>query len=199
LNRGVWAVVIVASGAALHVPVSSASESHVASRAPGKSPTRDDTPSTFPTCPVRAVLAEAPGKDGPVFTLTLTNVGGETLRLVEPNDGSHVGRRTPALRWFATTPDGRPGERHSLPRCGVMDPVEVRHIFTLAPGESQALRVEALDESYVPGTYDARLRYQNRPDPAPAAAREADRLLATTTHCEVMSNAIRSTVTRRWD
>lgn len=151
------------------------------------------------TCGLRATLRELPPKDGFArYTLTLTNGSKKPVSLVVPGDGSEAGWRTPAITWIATA-NGQPATRAEGGRCGMMNPIAASEIFTLAPGASREINEWLGFPSFVPGTYDLRLRYRN--DPAlqsrkAGAAPDAAQKIAQSSPCDITSNAIKTSIKR---
>ncbi len=71
----------------------------------------------------------APG-EAPRLHAFVENRGRTELRLIEPQDGSDVGRRNPEVRWVAPDAPKRP----PMGRCGNVNPLAAGAFFTLKPG-----------------------------------------------------------------
>ena len=72
----------------------------------------------------------------------------------------------------------------------MMNPIEEREIFTLAPGQKRTLSEWIAAPAYAPGTYEVRLRYTNDPTKAARKAPASPAVLARlakTSACEVTS------------
>jgi len=151
------------------------------------------------SCGLRATLRELPPKDGFArYTLTLTNGGTKPVALVLPGDGSEAGWRTPTLTWIATA-NGKPATRAEGGRCGMMNAIAASEIFTLAPGATREITDWLGFPSFVPGTYELRLRYRNDPSlqaRKTSVAPDVAQKIAQSGACDVTSNAIKTTLKR---
>jgi hypothetical protein len=121
-----------------------------------------DPPADAPPAP-NIVLTLAPAmqtiKAGqpPRLTATLVNRRKHTVTLVEPGDGSACGWRTPLIEW-SPRPPGK------MARCGNINALRAKEVFTLKPGESRVLS-EWIGQPHLPGAgrHKVSLRYVNEP------------------------------------
>ena len=135
------------------------------------------------------------------FVATIINGGTKPVMLVEPGDGSDVGWRTPVITWKVTTLAGAnvPRPRHA--RCGNVDGLDEKDVFTLKPGARHVLAGWLGQPSSPGGRYSVRLVYDNDPSrkqqgvafSPPTAAALA--LVKKTTVCRVESNAVIADIT----
>ena len=100
----------------------------------------------------------------------INNVGDAPVTFVLPGDGSEVGWRTPLIKWSLTRLD--PPDSNDAPplgfsggRCGNINQLDPREVFTLNPGESRELSQWVnLPYGMPPGKYRAVFHYSNVPD-----------------------------------
>ena len=100
----------------------------------------------------------------------INNVGSVPVKLVMPGDGSAVSWRTPIIKWSLTRLD--PPDSNDAPplgfsggRCGNINRLDPREVFTLNPGESRELSQWVnLPYGMPPGKYRAVFHYSNVPD-----------------------------------
>lgn len=167
-----------------------------------------------PTPRVRAELrlsvdrASVRKDEDPGYHATIRNTGREALRLIEPQDGSEVGWRNPAVRWILpdlATPT-------PIARCGNTNPIEARAFFILAPGQSREIPLHWVGPTELrPGSNRVSLAYGIAPDrkddgfsgiapagvPAPEAGSESARVresYARLTPITLKSNVVRVTL-----
>jgi hypothetical protein len=100
----------------------------------------------------------------------INNVGDAPVTLVLPGDGSEVSWRTPVIKWSLTRLDP-PDSKAAAPlgfsggRCGNVNKLDLREIFTLKPGETQKIgQWVNLPYGMPPGQYSVVFHYSNIPD-----------------------------------
>lgn len=144
------------------------------------------------SCGLRAELS--PGQHG-MSTLTITNGGTKTVRLVVPGDGSEAGWRTPVLTWVAKR-NGKPAKEREGGLCGMMNPIDPSEVFELAPGQSRSIAEWVGGPNVEPGTYEVELHYKNDPTLATrkGAGTGVEALLAATDACEVVTKSVHMTL-----
>lgn len=153
----------------------------------------------LPSCNLKAALRSvATAGSGTRFVLTLTNQGSKALQLVTPGDGSGEGWRTPQLTWSAKDTHGADVPRRPMARCGMMNSIEAREVFTLPPSATRELAEWISPPPFDSGTYELRLTYRNDPrivtDTGKPVTKEVAELLAATAACETTSNAVHATI-----
>ena len=99
----------------------------------------------------------------------INNVGSVPVTLVLPGDGSEVSWRTPTIRWELKPLDATDANSklplHLGRRCGNINQLDPRVVFTLKPGESRELSQWVnLPYGMPPGKYRAVFHYSNVPD-----------------------------------
>jgi hypothetical protein len=99
---------------------------------------------------------------------TLSNQGKEAVTLVLPGDGSDCAWRTPVVGWSVLTdPKAEHPEYPPLnksPRCGNVNALNSKEVFTLDPKESKQLEGwYSRPELSEPGTYRIVFYYFNEP------------------------------------
>ena len=82
--------------------------------------------------------------DYPTFIVTISNQGKKPLTLVEPGDGSDCKWRTPVVGWSVLPSGGIENHPKEPPlfhggRCGNINTLKLKEIFTLKPGESKKI------------------------------------------------------------
>ena len=133
-------------------------------RAPWKDVTRSDELTLVMTMPSPVVRLKFVSP----FTIYVTNNSDQTVTLVHPSDASEVGWRTPIVQW-SILENGNSNAHPKFPqpnrnvlRCGNVDSLKWKDVFTLDPGETKQL------EAWVPpfrkpGSYKLQFLYENRP------------------------------------
>jgi hypothetical protein len=107
--------------------------------------------------PTRLVLR--PGRNLEA-RITLTNNGDRSLSLVNPGDGSGLGRRTPFAKWLFYPP----GHRLFAGGCGNISPLVPGEVFILKPGESRTFDTWPSPGAFLAGRYRVSVTYENVPD-----------------------------------
>lgn len=148
------------------------------------------------SCGLEAKVAVKAETNQTRYVLTLVNRGKKSVRLVVPGDGSESGWRTPVLGWTGKSADGSAAKVAPQGRCGMMNTITKEEIFDLAPGASRELKEWVDGPHFVPGTYEATLRYTNDPSRHRGASPEIAKALAATTACDVVSAPVRVTIPR---
>ena len=100
----------------------------------------------------------------------INNVGAVPVTLVLPGDGSEVGWRTPLIEWSLTRLD--PADSKAAPplgiglrRCGNINRLDPREVFTIKPGENQEISQSVrLPYRMPPGKYSVVFHYSNVPN-----------------------------------
>ena len=133
-------------------------------RAPWKDAPRSDQLTLVMTAPTTVVRRESASP----FTIYVTNNSDQKVTLVHPGDGSEVGWRTPIVQWSilengdASVHPAFPQPDRRFSRCGNIDNLKWRDVFTLDPGETKQL--EAFMPPFrKPGSYKVKFLYENRP------------------------------------
>lgn len=134
---------------------------------------------------------------------TIVNQGAKPVALVLPGDGSESKWRTPVVGWSVLSADEL-AQKH-LPevpvfhggRCGNINAIKLKEVFTLQPGESRSLGEWAGQPALAaPGRYRVVFYYQNIPDlkitGIPLGEHETGALdkIAHSTPCKLMSNEV---------
>jgi hypothetical protein len=129
----------------------------------------------------------------PRIVARLANNGSRTLTLVQPGDGSRMGRRTPTITW-SFMPGG---VLAGFEGCGNINELKRGEVFVLNPGETREL-VDWIAPLVLPAVRSCRavMVYSNEPDLAfrgallgPHDERELARLRASD-RCQVTSNQV---------
>ncbi len=100
----------------------------------------------------------------------INNVGAVPVTLVLPGDGSEVGWRTPVIEWSLTRLDLADSKAatplgFSRGRCGNINRLDPREVFTIKPGENQDIsQWVRLPYGMSPGKYRAIFHYSNVPN-----------------------------------
>jgi hypothetical protein len=100
---------------------------------------------------------------------TISNNGSDSVTLVNPGDGSEHAWRTPIVQWSILKTDTatqHPAEPvpSDVPRCGMMNSLEAKEVFSLAAGETRELQNwEYLSSFKEPGVYRVVFLYSNKP------------------------------------
>jgi hypothetical protein len=156
---------------------------------------------TSSSCGLRATLREAPVRQmgDHRFAIDLKNESTHAVKLVLPGDGSEVGWRTPIITWKALK-NGVAVPQEEGGRCGMMNPLKVEEVFTLGPGETKTIDEWIGYLPYPAGTYEMRVTYKNDPSLAEREGKgkaredEVAKAFASTSPCEVTSNALSVTI-----
>jgi hypothetical protein len=158
---------------------------------------RGDDPAA-PRCTGVTLELTAKKREAGRVTLVATLVNGGTtpVTLVDPGDGSEMGWRSPLITWKLTGSDGKREPVFDGPRCGNMNTLHVKEIFTLKPRGRHVLGEWLHQPHPRPDRYVVSLVYEN--DPLRGLRGMADRgesaaalaLIAKSTPCRVESNAI---------
>ena len=99
----------------------------------------------------------------------IKNVGAIPVTLVLPGDGSDISWRTPVIEWSLTRLDlSTPVvffPSTGIRRCGNINRLEPRDVFTIKPGENQEIsQWVRLPYGMPPGKYSVVFHYSNVPD-----------------------------------
>ncbi len=110
----------------------------------------------------------------PQVKVSLNNFTRETVKILQPGDGSKVGWRTPTIRWsvidLATEdvhPDTLPDLKQRIARCGNMNGLNMNSIVTLKP--KNGIKLQWVSEPPIPrkpGKYSVKFYYQHDPNDA---------------------------------
>ena len=158
-------------------------------------------------CSVEIVLAAADHKviaqgsrlvDPQFLSVTIRNVGHQTVTLVQPGDGSESGLRTPTVSWVVRAADGNVVLQHIGTRDdNLINPLAPKEVFTLKPnaehGFSHWIPLIVVDG---PGKYVIALHYVNDPHlkwkGTPMRAHDAPsmELVTESSFCDAVSNPI---------
>lgn len=190
------AIAPVSTRASLGVASPTFSPATVDATASDASETSDGRPLVSRCEGVKLELAAHASPHGTRFVGTLVNDGSASFSLVEPGDGSDAGFRTPAIKWKVTTPAGDPVPRLDRGRCGNMNAIQAREIFTLAPHARHVLSEWFGSPDVAPGRYLIVAVYENDPR-APVRGISlghhddtAMERIRSSTPCRVESNAV---------
>jgi hypothetical protein len=139
-----------------------------------------------------------PGAIAP-FEIWLINDGESPVSLIEPGDGSAYGWRTPLVQWLSGRSDRELGPPVLLPRCGNMNQLQAKEVFTLQPGERRKLGDWTHAPSFAEaGEWNVRLRYRNDPQQTWRDERDLDpavaRLVRESSAIDIVSNEVTVTV-----
>lgn len=103
--------------------------------------------------------------------VAIKNNGPAEVTLVMPGDGSDCRWRTPVIGWSIVSAAEKQEHPQEAPqfrgaRCGNINPLTAKEVFTLAPGKAKLLSEWAGPWFYnlEPGKYRAVFYYQNVPD-----------------------------------
>jgi hypothetical protein len=101
--------------------------------------------------------------DGRGFRILITNMGTESITLVDPGDGSEAGFRTPLVSW-SVEDNGEPVVQKFLLDDNQINHLEPGAVFTLAPAESHQFK-HSIPPIVVhgPGQYEVEFHYKNEP------------------------------------
>ncbi|MFK7775974.1 MAG: hypothetical protein AB8F94_27870 [Saprospiraceae bacterium] len=111
-------------------------------------------------------------KEFPKVKVSLNNFTKDTIKILQPGDGSNVGWRTPTIRWSVidlekeeSHPDTLPEIKEKISRCGNMNGLNRRDIVSLRP--KFGIKLKWTSDPSIPrrlGKYSVRFYFEHKPD-----------------------------------